>query len=83
LAALAALPDDQIDTADIPEVRDWSDAKRGLFYRPIKKQLTLRIDADVIAWFKSRAPKGQGYQTEMNMALRDHIKRQARTRKAS
>lgn len=53
LAALAVLPDDRIDTVDIPEARDWSDAKRGLFYRPIKKQLTLRIDADVIAWFKN------------------------------
>ena len=83
LEALAALPDDRIDTADIPEVRDWSDAKRGLFYRPVKKQLTLRIDADVIAWFKSRTPKGQGYQTQMNIALRDHVKRQARLRKAS
>ena len=82
LEALAALPDDRIDTADIPEVRDWSDAKRGLFYRPVKQQLTLRIDADVIAWFKSRTPKGQGYQTQMNTALRDHIKRQARQRKA-
>src|SRR5690349_25159941 len=51
LEALADLPDDQIDTADIPEARDWSGAKRGLFYRPVKKQLTLRIDADVIAWF--------------------------------
>ena len=81
LEALAALPDDRIDTIDIPEVRDWSDAKRGLFYRPVKKQLTLRIDADVIAWFKGRVPKGQGYQTKMNLALRDHIRRQARTRK--
>jgi len=83
LAALAALPDDRIDIVDIPEARDWSDAKRGLFYRPIKKQLTLRIDADVIAWFKNRTPKGHGYQTQMNMALRDHIRRQARVRKAS
>lgn len=82
LEALAALPDDRIDTADIPEVRDWSDAKRGLFYRPVKKQLTLRVDADVLAWFKTQASKGQGYQTQMNMALRDHIRRQARQRKA-
>ena len=36
--ALAALPDDQIDTQDIPEVSDWSGAKRGMFYRPIKRQ---------------------------------------------
>ena len=83
LEALASLPDDQIDTADIPEARDWSNARRGLFYRPVKKQLTLRIDADVIAWFKSRTPKDQGYQTQMNIALRDHIRRQSRLRKAS
>ena len=37
LEALAALPDEQIDTRDIPEVLDWSDAKRGLFYRPVKQ----------------------------------------------
>ena len=82
LGALASLPDDRIDTADIPEVRDWSGAKRGLFYRPLKKQLTLRVDADVVAWFKSRAPKGRGYQTQMNAALREYIRRQARPRKA-
>ena len=33
LAALAALTDDQIDTTDAPEVKDWSQAKRGAFYR--------------------------------------------------
>ena len=82
LEALADLPDDRIDTSDIPEVRDWSGAKRGLFYRPVKKQLTLRVDADVIAWFKSRAPNGRGYQTQMNVALRDYVRRQARLRKA-
>jgi len=82
LEALADLADDRIDTSDIPEVRDWSGARRGLFYRPVKKQLTLRVDADVIAWFKSRAPKGRGYQTQMNVALRDYVRRQARLRKA-
>jgi hypothetical protein len=35
LEALAAMPDDQIDTSDIPEQRDWSGARRGLFFRPI------------------------------------------------
>jgi len=73
LEVLAALPDDQIDTRDMPEVRDWSDAQRGLFFRPIKQQLTLRIDADVIAWFKSHTPHGQGYQTRINRALREYV----------
>ena len=73
LAALAAMPDDQINTKDIPEVRDWSGARRGLFFRPIKHQLTLRIDADVLAWFKSHTPGGQGYQTSINRALREYV----------
>lgn len=80
LAALARLPDYEIDTRDIPEIRDWSGAKRGVFYRPVKQQLTLRLDADVIAWFKDHASKGEGYQTNINRALRDHV--QKRIRKA-
>ena len=71
--ALAALPDDKIDMRDMPEVRDWSGARRGLFFRPIKQQLTLRIDADVIAWFKSHTPNGEGYQTCINRALREYV----------
>ena len=78
LAALARLPDHEIDTRSIPEVRNWSRAKRGVFYRPVKQQLTLRLDADVIAWFKDHAPKGEGYQTDINRALRQHVRRHAR-----
>ena len=75
LAALEALPDEQINTQDIPEQRDWNGAKRGLFYRPIKKQLTLRLDADVLDWFKTHSPNGEGYQTEINKALREFVER--------
>jgi uncharacterized protein (DUF4415 family) len=71
--ALAALPEDQINTDDIPEVRDWSGAKRGLFYRPIKQQITLRLDADLIDWFKNHHPPGEGYQTSINRALREYV----------
>ena len=54
LRSLAALPDSTIDRLDAPELLDWSGAKRsGLFYRPVKQQLTLRVDADVVAWFKN------------------------------
>ena len=74
LKTLAELPDDRIDTSDIPEVLDWSNARRGLFYRPIKRQITLRLDADVVTWFKSRAPGGRGYQTEINRALREYVR---------
>lgn len=78
LQALEALPDDRIDTSDAPEILDWSDARRGVFYRPVKQQVTLRLDADIIAWFKARAPNGRGYQTHINAALRDHVRRMAR-----
>ena len=73
LDALAAMPEDKINTADIPEQRDWSGARRGMFYRPIKKQLTLRLDADLIDWFKTRVPNGEGYQTRINSALREYV----------
>ena len=77
LSALEALPDDQIDTSDIPEIRDWSDARRGLFYRPVKQQITLRLDADVVSWFKKQAPDGRGYQTKINRALREYVKQRS------
>lgn len=79
LRALEALPDDQIDTTDVPEILDWSDARRGVFYRPVKKQITIRLDADIVAWFKAHAPGGRGYQTEINGALREHVHRASRS----
>ncbi len=78
MRTLEALPDDRIDTTDAPEILDWSDARRGVFYRPVKKQITLRLDADIIAWFKARARDGRGYQTDINGALREHVQRTTR-----
>ena len=47
-----------------------------MFYRPVKQQITLRVDADVVAWFKEHAGEnGRGYQTEINKALREHVVR--------
>ena len=51
---LAAMAEEDIDTSDIAEVLDWTGAKRGLFYRPVKQQQTLRIDADLIDWFRQQ-----------------------------
>jgi len=74
LDALAALPEDRIDTREMPEVRDWSKARRGVFYRPIKQQLTLRLDADLVEWFKvNGGQRGEGYQTRINAALREYV----------
>lgn len=79
LAALAALPDDAVDTSDIPELAEdfWKDAKRGVFYRPVKQMLTIRVDADVIDWFRRHAGQDGRYQTRMNLALRDYMRRHA------
>ena len=74
IRTLEALPDDRIDTTDAPEILDWSDARRGVFYRPVKQQITLRLDADIIAWFKAHARGGRGYQTDINGALREHVR---------
>ena len=81
LKALARLPDKAIDTSDVPELPDWSGAKRGLFYRPIKQQLTLRLDADVVAWFRQHARSAEGYQTRINRALREYVAGQTRKRR--
>jgi uncharacterized protein (DUF4415 family) len=78
LNALADLPDDAIDTSDAPEVLDWSGARRGLFYRPVKQQLTLRLDADVVSWFRMHATSKEGYQTRINRALREYVQGQAK-----
>ena len=67
LKKLADLPDREIDLSEIPEVTDWSKAVRGKFYRPVKKPITIRLDADVIAWLRAG---GKGYQTRINQTLR-------------
>jgi uncharacterized protein (DUF4415 family) len=66
---LAAMPDSEIDTSDIPELTEeqWKNAVRGRFYRPVKQQITARLDSDVLHWLKSQ---GKGYQSRMNDILR-------------
>jgi uncharacterized protein (DUF4415 family) len=59
--------DGKIDLTDAPEIREWRGAVIGKFYRPIKKPVTLRGDADVLAWWKRQ---GRGYQTRINALLR-------------
>jgi uncharacterized protein (DUF4415 family) len=70
LKNLANLPDSEIDTSDFPEHLDWQGAKIGQFYRPIKQSVTMRLDADVIAFFKANSEK---YQSRINQVLRDFI----------
>ena len=70
LRRLAAMPDDEINYDDMPALTDTqlAEMQRGRFYRPVKTQITARVDADVLAWLKSQ---GKGYQFRMNAILRD------------
>jgi uncharacterized protein (DUF4415 family) len=73
LQKLAARPDREIDLKDIPEIREIpSDAVIGRFYRPKKTTVTIRLDADVVAWMKA---SGEGYQTRINAYLRQLMQR--------
>jgi uncharacterized protein (DUF4415 family) len=69
---LLANPKRKIDTSDIPELPAdaWKNAVRGRFYRPLKEAVSLRLDADVLAWLKK---DGQGYQTRVNQMLRERM----------
>jgi len=68
IRALKRMKDSEIDTTDIPPTLDWNNALVGKFYRPVKKPLTIRIDADVPAWLREQ---GSGYQTRINAILRN------------
>jgi uncharacterized protein (DUF4415 family) len=65
------MPDSEIDLSDIPEATEkfWQNAVRNPFYRPVKKQITVRIDADILAWL--RGQDEEGYQSRLNALLRE------------
>ena len=81
LQAVADMPEEAIklDDPDAPEIRDWTGAVRGRFYRPTKQLKSLRVDSDVLAWFQAQGP---GYQTRINRVLRASMLRALRTRQA-
>lgn len=72
IRALNRMRDEAIDLTDIPALQDWSKAVVGRFYRPLKKSLTIRVDADVLARLKGL---GKGYQTRINSILREAVER--------
>src|SRR5580658_10356728 len=78
LQRLAALPDSHIDFSDAPQGKPRaSDLQVGRFYRPIKQLVSLRVDADVLAWYRGQ---GKKYQTYMNEVLRREMRTNARAR---
>lgn len=79
LEALNALAERDIDYGDDPALDEdfWRNARRGRFYKPLKQQVTARLDADVLAWLKSQ---GKGYQARMNAILRREMLAAAKRR---
>jgi len=71
---LSVMKDREIDTSDLPEIspRQFARAivRRGLRPMPAKAQLTIRVDRDVLAWFRKQ---GRGYQTRINTLLRAYM----------
>jgi uncharacterized protein (DUF4415 family) len=78
LETVAGMADSAIDYSDAP-------ARKALpprvhvarFYRPLKQQISLRVDADLLAWFRSQ---GKKYQTYMNADLRREMQARPRGR---
>ena len=71
---LAALPDEAVDTSDIPplDAAFWKNARVAMPGAG-KRQLTLRLDAEVLDWFRAQ---GKGYQTRINAVLRAFVEAQ-------
>lgn len=70
VAEIEDMPDEDIDYSDIPELDEAWFAKAELRMPAAKKQITLRLDDDIIAFFKE---SGKGYQTRMNAVLRAFV----------
>jgi uncharacterized protein (DUF4415 family) len=83
LRRIAQLPDSAIDYAEIAPTTeaDWQGAVPGRFYRPVKKQVTLRIDADILSW--ARQSGERGYQSRLNAILREAMLRDLSARRKS
>jgi uncharacterized protein (DUF4415 family) len=73
---LARQSDEDIDTSDIPELGEdfFREAELRI---PAKQTVTIRLDSDVLAWFKEQ---GAGYQTRINQLLRQYMQAQQRQR---
>ena len=69
-----AMQDEDIDLSDAPEITPEMFAtavvRRGLKPAPKKQQMTMRVDADVLEWFRAQ---GRGYQTKVNMLMRAYM----------
>lgn len=65
---------DRRDDYEIASEYDFSKGVRGRFFRPRKKSTTIRLDEDLILFFKKKAGERKvGYQTLVNEALREYV----------
>jgi uncharacterized protein (DUF4415 family) len=80
LRALDEKPDSEIDYSDIPPLDEkfWANAVRIGTFKPIKTSTTVRVDADVLLWLRSKSAGGKGYQTRINAILRAAMMREVR-----
>ncbi len=65
-----ALADEEIDTSDIPPLGDDFFANSELRLPQAKQTITIRLDKDVLEWYKTQ---GKGYQTRINAILRSYM----------
>lgn len=74
---LRALEGREPDTQDIPEApaANWQHAQRGVFWKPRKEAISLRVDRDVLDWLRGQGP---GYQTTINRILRERMQAEHR-----
>lgn len=69
-----AISDDEIDYSEIPELdEEWFE--NALWGIPVKKIVTIRLDFDVVDWFRNQGP---GYQTRINALLKAYVEAQKR-----
>jgi uncharacterized protein (DUF4415 family) len=70
---------DKKEALELKEEYDFSQGVRGRFYRPKKVSTTIRLDNDILLFFKKLATeKKAGYQTLLNEALREYVKKTGR-----
>lgn len=80
LARVDRIKDAEIDYSDIPPLDKSFFTKAAQAWPPAKQQLTIRLDADVLAWLKAN---GRGYQTRINRILRSAMESQPRRVRAT
>ena len=76
LRELDAIEGTPIDLTDMPEVTDWSGARRGPVrsgFAPGPHAESVRIDPALLHWFRAHTPEGEDYATRIDVVLRAYV----------